>query len=200
MKRNLLWRGILILALVATSVALILPLEEKINLGLDLQGGMQLVLQVHTEDALRAEADSDMGLVIQQAEEKDVRGLQGRRTGDTTFEVTGVTPEARDAVADIASRFLTGYNYSVADGRMTFEMKSDYANNIRQMAVSQAKQTIDNRVNAYGVVEPVIQEASGYRIFAQFPGIDDPERVRRLIKNPRTSRSSRATSATSRTP
>ena len=183
MKRNLLWRGILILALIVAAVALILPPEEKINLGLDLQGGMHLVLQVHTEDALRAEADSDMGLVIQQAEEKGVRGLQGRRTGDTRFEVAGVTPEARDTVTDIASRFLTGYNYSVADGRMTFEMKPDYANSIRQMAVSQAKQTIDNRVNAYGVVEPVIQEASGYRILAQFPGIDDPERVRRLIKN-----------------
>src|SRR5262249_7729630 len=52
-----------------------------------------------------------------------------------------------------------------------------------RLAVTQAKTTIDNRVNQFGVTEPVIQEASGNRIVIQLPGVDDPERVRRLIKN-----------------
>ncbi|HJX26701.1 MAG TPA: protein translocase subunit SecD [Thermoanaerobaculia bacterium] len=183
MNRNLLWRGLLILAIVVAAVAATFPLKEKINLGLDLQGGMHLVLQVHTEDALRAEADSDMGLLLQQAKEEDVTGLSGRRTSDTAFEITGLTPATRDTVSDLAGRFLGGWSSNFSDQRATFSMNADYANQIRQMAVTQAKQTISNRVDAFGVAEPVFQETSGHRILVQLPGVDDPERVRNLIKN-----------------
>ena len=51
------------------------------------------------------------------------------------------------------------------------------------MAVNQAKQTIDNRINAYGVAEPNIAVTEGYRVLVQLPGVDDPERVRKLIKS-----------------
>ena len=54
---------------------------------------------------------------------------------------------------------------------------------VRTGAVNQAKQTIDNRINQYGVTEPVIQATTGDRIVVQLPGIDDTERVRRLIKS-----------------
>ncbi len=194
MKRNLLWRGLLILAVLLWAALSIYPPsqikklfqgenpEPDIDLGLDLQGGMQLVLQVHTEDALRAEADSDMNVLIQQAQEKGVT-LRGERTGDTSIAVTGFTPDNRSSVADLADRYLGGWNLNAQDNRLVFTMKPDYANNIRKMAVTQAKQTIDNRVNAYGVAEPVIQETTDYRILVQLPGIDDPDRVRRLIKN-----------------
>lgn len=183
MNRNLLWRGILILAILVAAAVATFPLKEKINLGLDLQGGMHLVLQVHTEDALRAEADSDMGLLLQQAKEEDVTGLSGRRTSDTAFEITGLTPATRDTVSDLATRFLGGWSSNFSDQRATFSMNADYANQIRQMAVTQAKQTISNRVDAFGVAEPVFQETSGHRILVQLPGVDDPERVRNLIKN-----------------
>src|SRR4028118_678670 len=143
MNRNLLWRGLLILAIVVAAVAATFPLKEKINLGLDLQGGMHLVLQVHTEDALRAEADSDMGLLLQQAKEEDVTGLSGRRTSDTAFEITGLTPATRDTVSDLAGRFLGGWSSNFSDQRATFSMNADYANQIRQMAVTQEKKTID---------------------------------------------------------
>lgn len=183
MNRNLLWRGLLILAVVVAAVAATFPLKEKINLGLDLQGGMHLVLQVHTEDALRAEADSDMGLLLQQAREENVTGLSGRRLSDTSFEITGLTPASRDTVSDLAGRFLGGWGSNFSDQRATFTMNADYSNQIRQMAVTQAKQTISNRVDAFGVAEPVFQETSGHRILVQLPGVDDPERVRNLIKN-----------------
>jgi preprotein translocase subunit SecD len=183
MNRNLLWRGILILAVVVAAVVATFPLEKKINLGLDLQGGMHLVLQVHTEDALRAEADSDMGLLLQQAREENVTGLSGRRLSDTSFEITGLTPASRDTVSDLAGRFLGGWGTNFSDQRATFTMNADYSNQIRQMAVTQAKQTISNRVDAFGVAEPVFQETSGHRILVQLPGVDDPERVRNLIKN-----------------
>jgi preprotein translocase subunit SecD len=183
MNRNLLWRGILILAVAIGAVALAYPLKKKINLGLDLQGGMHLVLQVHTEDALRAEADSDMSRLLNQAKDANMTGLQGRRISDTSFEITGVGPDSRDAVTTLADKYLSGWNTQSAEGRVVFTMKTENVNSIRSLAVTQAKQTIDNRINEFGVAEPIIQEATNQRIIVELPGVDDPERVRRLIKN-----------------
>ncbi|HET9225413.1 MAG TPA: protein translocase subunit SecD [Thermoanaerobaculia bacterium] len=189
MKGNLLWRGVLILAVIVTAVALAWPLDKKINLGLDLQGGMNLVLQVHTEDALRAETDSDMDRIVKLAEEEGVTGVQGRRTSDDTFEITAPTPEALGKVAELAEdRRYTGRDArwqvtSRGNGRMAFVMNEAEVNMVRNSAVNQAKQTIDNRINAYGVAEPNIAVADDYRILVQLPGVDDPDRVRNLIKS-----------------
>jgi preprotein translocase subunit SecD len=184
MKGSLLWRGILILAVAAIAVMLAYPPKKKINLGLDLQGGMHLVLQVHTEDALRAETEADMSRLLQQAQEAKLTGLQARRVNDTTFEITGVGPDSREAVTTLAEKYLaSGWNSSAAEGGVVFTMKPENANNIKELAVTQAKQTIDNRVNEFGVAEPIIQAGSNQRIIVELPGVDDPERVRRLIKN-----------------
>src|SRR5215470_2115568 len=115
MKRNLLWRGLLILAIAVIAVVMAYPPKKKINLGLDLQGGMHLVLQVHTEDALRAETDSDMSRLLQQAQEAKLTGLQGRRLSDTSFEVTGVGPDTRDAVTTLAEKYLNGWSLQSAE-------------------------------------------------------------------------------------
>ena len=183
MKTNLFWRGLVILAVAVIAVVLAYPPQKKINLGLDLQGGMHLVLQVHTEDALRAETDSDMSRLLHQAEDAKMTGLQGHRLTDTSFDVTGLGPDTRDSLATLAEKYLGNWSAQPQEGRMVFTMKPENANSIRDLAVTQAKQTIDNRVNNFGVVEPVIQAASNYRIIVELPGVDDTERVRRLIKN-----------------
>ena len=183
MKPNLLWRGILILAVAAISVSLAYPPKKKINLGLDLQGGMHLVLQVHTEDALRAETDSDLSRLLMQAQEAKLTGIQGHRLSDTSFEVTGVGPDTRDAVSTLAEKYLSGFNSQSQEGRIIFTMKQENANSIKELSVTQAVQTIRNRVDQFGVAEPVIQPASNQRIVVELPGVDDPERVRRLIKS-----------------
>ncbi|HBL25960.1 MAG TPA: protein translocase subunit SecD, partial [Acidobacteria bacterium] len=143
-----------------------------------------LVLQVHTEDALRAETDGDMGLLLQQAQKDGVAGLAGRRVSDSSFEITGVTAETRDKVSELYDKYLQGaWDVNLTTAQGTFTMKPPYVTQTRQMAVSQAKQTIWNRIDQFGVGEMVVQEASGSRIIIQLPGVDDPERVRNLIKN-----------------
>jgi preprotein translocase subunit SecD len=184
MKRPLLLRGLVILAVTIIAAALIYPPKKKINLGLDLRGGMQLLLQVHTEDALRAETDSDMARLVDQAKTQNVTGLKARRTGDSAFTVSAPSPEARDAASDIARRFLPRWDISSQGEEMVFTLKKTEENLIRNAAVTQAVTTIDNRINQFGVTEPVIQPTTtGHRILVQLPGVDDPDRVRRLIKN-----------------
>ncbi|HEX6900590.1 MAG TPA: protein translocase subunit SecD [Thermoanaerobaculia bacterium] len=183
MNKNLLWRGLLILAVVAGSLAVAYPPEKKINLGLDLQGGMHLVLQVHTEDALRAETDSDMARFIESAKEKGVPNLQGRRTGDSEFVIAGGgTGQAWDVLNDLVRN--SRWEIDRRGNDAVFSMLSQGVAEVRNGAVNQAVRTINNRIDQFGVAEPsVVPTATGHRIVMQLPGVDDPERVRQLIKN-----------------
>ena len=184
MNNNLLWRGILILAVLVGAVAVAYPPEKKINLGLDLKGGMHLVLQVHTEDALRAETDSDMARLVEIAKERGIASLQPRRTGDAAFAVSGASPEARETLLSLAQDFLPRWSGDEQGDDVVFTMTEQGASTVRTAAVNQAVRTITNRIDQFGVAEPVIQPtASGHRIVLLLPGVDDPERVRQLIKN-----------------
>ena len=88
---------------------------------------MHLVLQVHTEDALRAETDSDMSRLLHQAEESKLTGLQGHRLTDTSFDVTGLGPDTRDSLATLAEKYLANWSSQAQEGRMVFTMKPDNA-------------------------------------------------------------------------
>src|SRR6185295_5392150 len=166
MKRPLLWRGILILAVTLICVALAYPPKEKINLGLDLQGGMHLMLQVHTEDALRAETDSDMARLVYMAREEGVTGLKARRTGDSSFVISGAGPDARDKVSSLYERVLRNrWELTRRGDDMVVTMNTQTVNEVSNGAVNQAVQTIRNRVDQFGVAEPVIQPmVTGHRI------------------------------------
>ena len=185
MNRGLIARGILILAVVGGFFLLANPPSEKINLGLDLRGGIHLVLQVQAEDALRAETEKDLDTLLRQLAEEGVAGANGSRTGDNRFEVTGV-PAASDATVDtIVEDFLPFWSHRRSGDVLVFDRRVEEVADIREQAVRQALQTIRNRVDAFGVAEPVIQRQGlgSNRIVVQLPGVDDPERVKDLIKN-----------------
>jgi preprotein translocase subunit SecD len=184
-NRNLIWRGLAVLAVVAGSILLAYPPEEKINLGLDLRGGVHLVLDVQADEALRAETDKDMDTLVRQLGEEGVTTAQVRRLEDSKFEATGVPAERRDAVEKVVDTYLPFWTYNATPQSLVFTRKPEEDNDIRDQAVRQAQQTINNRIDAFGVSEPVIQRQglNSSRIVLQLPGVDDPERVKELIKN-----------------
>jgi preprotein translocase subunit SecD len=179
---NLLSRGILIGAIMALSIWFFYPLDKKIKLGLDLQGGMHLVLQVKTDDALRADSDSDMQRLTTDAKEKGLT-LAPARLSPTSFSISGLTPENKDALSNLTRANLPTWDSAERGETVVLSIKPAEAAKIRDLAVTQAVQTIRNRIDEFGVAEPVITPASGYRVVVQLPGVDDPDRVRRLIKN-----------------
>jgi len=185
MNKRLLWRGLLILLLAAAAAYRVWPPKDNINLGLDLQGGIHLVLRVETDDAVKAETDKDIEILEREAKDVGLSNLTIHRTSDTGFEVSGFAPEREDSLAKIASEWLTGWQHSSSDGAMRFSMRASNESAIRDSAVNQALQTIDNRINQFGVTEPLIarQGLNSNRIVVQLPGVDDPERVKRLIKS-----------------
>lgn len=92
MTSSLRWRGLFLAALTGLAIWAAVPPKEKINLGLDLRGGMHLVLRVQTLDALKAETDKDMDGLRRAAEAEGVLGLRTEKIGDTSFAIVGVPP------------------------------------------------------------------------------------------------------------
>ncbi len=185
MDRSLQTRLIVIIAVIALAAWKAYPPEEKIHLGLDLQGGMHMVLQVETDDAIRAETDNTMGGVQRDLEEAGIEGVELDRTGDQAFEVSGVPADRDDEIDEIIGSYHQGWNMRRVGGRLQFELSASEAKTIAELAVNQARETIRNRVDAFGVAEPIIHDEGlgSNRIVVQLPGVDDPDRIRRLIKN-----------------
>jgi preprotein translocase subunit SecD len=156
-------------------------LRKGIKLGLDLRGGIHLVLQVKTSDAVRAERNDAAELL--KNETKDIGIGPVELPTDASFTVT-VTPQTDQTKLDEAvKRFLPDWNVSTAGGKWTFSLKDPARHQIEDSAVSQAVETIRNRIDEFGVSEPLIAREGSDRILVQLPGIDDPRRVKELIKN-----------------
>jgi preprotein translocase subunit SecD len=184
--KSVLYRGVFIVVVTALCLFWALPLKEKIKLGLDLQGGMHLVLKVETDDALRSETDKDIDRLLQELEEQGIRQVEIERTADTSFKARGVPADKDSFIADeVVKNFMPGWDFRRVGDQLSFDMKPENVKDVRELAVRQALETIRNRIDAYGVTEPVIHREGigGDRLVVQLPGIDDPERVKGLIKN-----------------
>jgi preprotein translocase subunit SecD len=185
MYKNLRWKVIAILGVTALAVAAFYPPDERLKLGLDLQGGIHMVLRVNTEEALSYETEM-AGAQLQEAlSEAGVSVAGVRPSGMSTFVVEGVPPD-RDAQFRQTAEDLTGLTFdreTGVGGTYTFRMKPNIANDRRREAVAQAIQTIDRRVNELGVSEPVVAPYGneGNQIVVQLPGVSDIPRAKEMI-------------------
>ena len=198
MNKRIRNRSIVILAITGLAVFLFAGfppsregLRKNIRLGLDLQGGTQLVLQVQVEDALQATTDQTIEFLRAQMEKSSITVLQITRTAVDTFEARGVDPakdsDFRNMIEGSYTDFEITSSQREAPTVYTVKMKSRAAEEYKVQAVDQALRTIENRVNELGVTEPIIQKRGGigeHEIIVQFPGEDNPERVKSIIGKP----------------
>jgi preprotein translocase subunit SecD len=174
-------RLLIIAAVVALSVWAVYPPAETIKLGLDLKGGIQLILRVRTDDALRAQT---------QLAADDLRGGLARAgahhgrvevIGPSAFIVVDVaeTPAFRDSSVALESSFER-----TADGSThTFRLKPQVAREIRRETVQLAIETIERRVNELGLTEPIVAPyTDDDQILVQLPGAEDVEGAKRIIR------------------
>jgi preprotein translocase subunit SecD len=158
----------------------------KIRLGLDLRGGIHLVLQVVIDDALKATVDDAVTTAREQSTRQGIQYETIQRVDPTTFEVEGVEParvkDMRDVLRDY---FRDGWEVREAgEGRFLVQMTDMYQAQLADRTVEEAKRTLERRVNQLGVAEPVIARhgSSGDQILVQLPGVDDVEQAKRIIK------------------
>ncbi|HEX2120226.1 MAG TPA: protein translocase subunit SecD [Thermoanaerobaculia bacterium] len=185
MNRNILWKVVLILAVLVVFTVAIIPTKnnpEPIKRGLDLKGGIHLVMRVNVEEALRLETDQAMNALRQQATAQKLPPPTTRRLSDTEFVATLPAGVGSDAYERIANDFLPTFELQRIGGELRFKMKPAAASQLGRDTVEQAVEAIDRRVNALGVVEPIIVPEGRDRIAISLPGVDDPARVKDIIK------------------
>src|SRR5436305_10383440 len=102
MYKNLRWKFLTILAVTAIAVALFWPPWTKVHRGLDLQGGLHLVLQVHTDDAVRLETETSADQLKAALKAKNITVGSVRAIGITQFVVEGVPPDSEQQFRQIA--------------------------------------------------------------------------------------------------
>ncbi|MFH1152253.1 MAG: protein translocase subunit SecD [Pseudomonadota bacterium] len=192
MKR-LSWRGAVIAALLAGALVYILPTfypnswpYKKINLGLDLQGGMQLVLEVQSEKALETTLERSIHEMKLEMRNKDLKHLGISRTQNNTITITLNGDENIKGFKTVLS---DGFNTMVIDSTtvtdqgtvFVLKLPEGEATSIKKMATEQALETIRNRIDEFGVSEPDIRLQGDNRILIQLPGITDTQRAKDLI-------------------
>ena len=161
-------------------------MDKQLKLGLDLKGGVHLVLRVQTADALRVETESEMERLREELSKRAINVALIVSPDPTHFRVEGVPPAQdaafRQAAADVQANFDRS---SGSNGTYTFTMKPNVQVNLRDEAVVQARQTIERRVNELGVTEPSIaqQGTSGDQILVQLPGVTDVDRAKEIIRS-----------------
>ncbi len=169
-------------------------LAENIKLGLDLRGGTRLVLQVQVQDAAKAEAQQTIDRLKDDLRKANI-DFASMESNDPA------TPEQADSVQitvkGIPTDKSTAFRNLVADHYPTWILTAtgttEYRMTIRPTdmlalksdTVKRTQQTIENRINALGLTEPVVQiegrPDTDYRIVVQLPSVDDPARVREII-------------------
>jgi preprotein translocase subunit SecD len=200
MQKNLRWKLILILVFMAICIYYFVspsekgaPLLSRINLGLDLKGGIHLVLQVMVDDAINQELLQDSSRIAQDLKTKKISFVSTKKGNDYSVDIIGVDPlnesDARTVFDNLSKKYTI--KSQTIDGKINFNlvMIGSYARETKESTVRQALETIRRRVDDLGVTEPSLQIYGGSgqeiadQIIVELPGIDDPDRVKDLLSS-----------------
>jgi preprotein translocase subunit SecD len=152
--------------------------EKSLNLGLDLLGGMHVALEVRV-DALVRELATDLDETFEDVLRAASEVSNASTDGDF-IQVFVDEFESRDADARL-SRYFRNEAAGITRRSTNAEVAS-YLQTEASEAVTRAMSIIRDRVDRYGVTEPSIQQQGSRRIIVELPGIDDPERIRGLLR------------------
>ncbi len=158
---------------------------DRIHLGLDLQGGSHLVLEVKVDKAIENTVERIKDDLIKVAKEKNIPITEAVRQG-TQIRVRAPAASA-DKIRDLQkSEFsnLAVVNSQVSGGTadMVLTLTEKELRSLRDQTVEQSLETIRNRIDQFGVSEPVIQRQGQQEILVQLPGVQDPEEAKKLIQ------------------
>ena len=199
MDKSLKWRFLLLVVVVVVSILYLIPSfvkvpswwegtfpSEKISLGLDLQGGMHLILEVETEKALANSVDRMISDLSDLLFNERIPFDKIERVGSDKLTLELLNTSFQDKLNKLLQdRFpnLEKLRYDEKEGIAVYTLGLREADKeyLRQFAVDQGLETIRNRIDEFGVSEPTIQKQGTDRILIQLPGIKDPKRALALI-------------------
>jgi preprotein translocase subunit SecD len=165
-------------------------ITDRIHLGLDLKGGTHLILQVQVNDAVNVETDNAIARLKEDLRTHKINYADLEKPDPVNHPeaivVKGVPPEQTSDFKSIIADRLPEYNAtSGAENSWTVAMKKQNLDDLKDHAVTQAIETISNRINQLGVSEPYVAPhgLGKYQILVQLPGVDDPARVKDIMQS-----------------
>lgn len=165
------------------SVRWLVP-PRGVSLGLDLQGGIHLVLEVEEDRAVEIAIDriakamqdllTDKGIAFERVER--INGLQ--------VQIDVSEDETIEETAELIRDEFPSYFKASQEGRtLIVELRTGDVERIKSAAMNQALETIRNRIDQFGVTEPLLQRQGKTELVIQLPGVKDPERAKSLIQD-----------------
>ncbi|MEJ2589991.1 MAG: protein translocase subunit SecD [Candidatus Thiodiazotropha sp.] len=157
---------------------------EPMYLGLDLRGGIHVLIDVDMESAIQKAVDRYTDDIRTQLREKKVRYMSVSREGDAV-EASFNSAEKRDEAAKIIGNEFRTLKIDSVDQNDKFLVRATLSpaeiRDVKKFALSQNITTLRNRVNALGVAEPVIQQQGDRRIVVELPGANDPAKLKEIL-------------------
>jgi preprotein translocase subunit SecD len=202
MTPNLKWKALFILAVILfciyflvgyptfpTSVAQVKDnFAHQIKLGLDLQGGTHLILQVQVQEAVAQETDQTVDRLTAALRAKNITYDEVRRADDTHILVRKIDPAQLNAFRDlITAQYGNVWDLGSAAGdpdSYTLTLRTGAIAQIQETTMNLSLETIERRINALGLTEPTIQlhGRKDNEILVQLPGEGDPTRAIHVIQ------------------
>jgi preprotein translocase subunit SecD len=161
----------------------VLP-NKGITLGLDLQGGIHLVLEVEEERAVEIAVDRSVNAIQDLLVDKKLPVESVKRTASNQVTLTFQNGELKSQIQKIMEDFpsFVEVDSQGKSATVVYEIKDAEIKRIKDSAINQALETIRNRIDQFGVAEPLIQRQGLKQIVVQLPGIREPKRAKDLIK------------------
>ena len=192
MKNYPLWKIFLVFLLVSLGVILAIPsilykedsgswyLDNRLNLGLDLQGGSYLLLEVQTDVLIDEEFEnfSDTIRIIARENRVKINNIE------KNHEELKVRFDSSDNLEDIRKDFLQNYRsvkFNLNNNVASITIDQLYKKSIQDSAIKQSLEIVRKRIDESGTKEPLIQRSGKDRILLQLPGVKDPERIKDLL-------------------
>src|SRR5712691_8469859 len=201
MNPNLKWKALFIVAVILLCLYGLLGLPEfptswgqakenfsrRIKLGLDLQGGTHLILQVQVQEAVSLETDQAVDRLTTQLRDKNIPYEEIRKVDDTHILMRNIAPEKSAAFRDLMRDFFPDWDLVPAPGEASgylLTMRPTKVADIQKRTMDQSEETIRRRIDALGLTEPVIQQhgRGENEILVQLPGEGDPTRAKAVIQ------------------
>ena len=192
MKNYPLWKTFLVLLTISLGIIFTIPsflykedstnwfLNNKINLGLDLQGGSYLLLEVQSDVLLKEELDNISDSVRLIARELQINLADIKMETDEIF-IRFTSSENLDELKDDFLQNYRNVNLVINDKTIKIIISDLFKKSIQESAIKQSLEIVRKRIDESGTKEPLIQRSGKNRILLQLPGIKDPERIKELL-------------------
>jgi preprotein translocase subunit SecD len=187
------WKLAAVIAVIAAAIVYLLPTfnpsmwpHKRINLGLDLQGGMHLILEIDTDRAVESTIERISQELGDSFKSENLRNVRVTEVSNARISVIAKDQSGMDGLLGLLDKEfrdirVVSKSQETEGYRITLDLPEKESEHVKKLASQQALETIRNRIDQFGVSEPDIRMQGENRLLIQLPGIKETQRAKELI-------------------